>query len=256
MENVKKNSVTKLLGTIAIGGTLVAGLLASTSAHAASCELADGKTLSGNYIQNSMLDKSKSSGGLTMVMKQNGCELRVTGSAIHTYMEYIFDAKNPSNSKTKPVTRKYPGGTWILDLSGQKKAVIPREYIQANAINEQTIKMTKSLEIYTTLEADGKLQVKALFDFDYDGTVVKVQVTTSLNFYAGNVSYAENVQKFSGHITSYDPVKVRVIPQPGLAENRDARARVIAYGANWFLEAFENQMSSMLRIYELSFMRQ
>lgn len=250
MKNTVRTTVTKLLGTIAIGGTLAAGILASNVAQAASCELANGKSISGTYMQTSFFNGAKSDGGAVAVFEQNGCELRITTSSIHHYFEY--DLKS---GKMKSKTHKHSGGTWILDLSGEKKAIVPKEYIKANSINPTATAMTKSTEFYSKLQPDGTLELKVLFNLEHDGAVVKVQGTMPVNFYVGDLYYADTKTRFSGQISAYNPIKFRVIPSKELAEKTGARNLVIAHGVNWFLEAFENQLSYLLRSYELSFLR-
>jgi hypothetical protein len=237
---------------------LLAGCLAfvgsmfSSNAHASSCLLPDGKTMSGTYVPTSLLNDSSSRTSTLVILEQNDCELKIKSSIIETYINYTTDGK------LKPVTRKSSGGTWTLDLTGRKPAVIPKEYIRANNNEPESVAMTKSLEVYSTLQPDGKLALKILFDFAHAGTIVRMSAETSMEFMFGDGwSYATRPEKYSGmlRMSSYPGVKFRVVPSNELAERTGARNLVITSGVNWLLEALEPQINSMLHSNDLSFMR-
>jgi hypothetical protein len=240
-----KNKMTKLFGTIAIGGGLLAASLISSAAHAA-CDMKTDP--SGRYIPSEMLGKSRGSMVLTTLTKK-GCTLEMKSVNVDTIHEY-----NGGKFVTKNV--RSSGGVWKFDLTGSKKAVIPHEYVKANAIDETTVKMTKSLEVFTTLNADDSITLKVLFDVERAGAVVRMAVETKLHFTAGNYSAGESKDLFSGVMnTMKGDTKISVIPSKGLADSAAARNLVIAHGANWLFEAFQEEIESILGMYRLSYYR-
>ncbi|CAN5598706.1 hypothetical protein BH10BDE1_BH10BDE1_20320 [soil metagenome] len=241
--------ISKVLTTLAIAAL---GSIAVVNANAASCMLPDGKSMSGTYVPTSMLSDVPSRSSTLVILEQKDCELKIKSSIIESYINYTSDGK------LKPVTRRTSGGVWKLDLTGQKPAVIPKEYIRANSNEPESIAMTKSLAVYSTLQPDGKLALKILFDFAHAGTVVRMSAETSLEFmFSENWSYGSRPEKYTGmlRMSSYPGIKFRVVPSNELAERSGARNLVISSGVNWLLEALEPQINSMIHSNDLSFMR-
>ncbi len=246
----KTPAMTRLLGTIAIGGGVLAATISGSAAYAA-CELPDGKTLSGNYVPAQALNDSKSQNAAVFItMKQNGCELSVKNSIVESYLNYTAAGK----VLTKTTTTN--GGIWKFDLSGVKKAVIPKQYIEANSHTPKSAAMTKSLEVYTKLKDDGKIQFTILFDFEHAGAIVKMSAEADLNTSMNQTSNPRTNQVFSGQLyMGYPGFKFQVVPSAELAERTGARNLIIANGANWILEALQHEINDALQSSNLWFMR-
>jgi hypothetical protein len=252
--NMKKaktpTTLTRLFGTIAIGGGVLAASLMSSAAQAA-CEQTSGKTISGIYIPAHTLDESKSDrSSVFITLKQTGCELQIKNSVVEQYLNYTPAGKFLSKTK---VTN---GGVWKFDLSGAKKAVIPQQYITANSNDPRSIAMTKSLEVYTKLKDDGKVHFTVLFDFEHAGAIVKMSAEADVEFSEGQTSYGFSPQKFSGSMNLvYPGFKFQIVPSAQLAEKTGARNLIIANGANWLLEALQPQINDALQATNFFFMR-
>ncbi len=254
MKNVnstpKRNFISRFLGTIAVGGTIVASSMIGSAAHAA-CDLRQSADLSGQYIPAELLGKSNGSTSLVTITKK-GCTLEMKATNVDTMYDY-------SGGKMTSKLVRSSGGVWKFDLSGKNKAVVPGEYIRANDINPETRKMTKSLEIFSTLNSDDSITFRAYFDVERVGAVVRMSIEARLHFFAGNVyvdtsGTGKGSTLFSGAV-SMGETKISVVPSRGLSDNAAARNLVIAHGANWLLEAFREDLDGLLGKHRFSFYR-
>lgn len=261
------------LGTVSLGGSMgltakglrllaieAAALLALASvpslASAANCERADGKSFSGQYLQRPLVSGAKADSGMALTIQQKGCQLTVDGSILSTW----FDVGSDNTVKAK--TQKTKSGRWILDLSGEKPAVIPPEYIAANSRTAAAAAMTKSLEVRTKLNDRGDIDVTVRFDVEHDGAKVRMQVEGSFDFYLGETytgGYPDgsSMRKHAGSLhLGYRGIDVSVVPDARLEEETGAKNLAIRTSANWFLSFARPFINSILNTSVVDFLKQ
>lgn len=218
----------------------------SINAKAGSCELKDGKTLSGTYIQATTLGSAPSRSSISFKMDQRGCSLSVKPTVIENWNS--ISEKGSIIPKVKKITQ----GTWHFDLTGEKPAVIPQEYIQANSHKSKDAAITKSLEVFTKINDEGELEVKTYFNLSHAGATVKMLAESTYQIYSGSISFGNSKQEFTGSMSlKYPGVKFSVVPDAKLEAETGAKNLAIRTSANWLLELFQPQISSALHYWDL-----
>lgn len=233
-----------------------------STASAANCELRNGQTLSGEYIQRSLVGSSPpgvNDGGSILKFEQTGCKLVVSSTSISSY--YQYNTKTGKIS-TKPVQHK--GAIWVLDLSGEIPAIVPKQFIQDNSHDAESSAMTKSLQFFTKLNTEtGAIETRLEFDLAHAGVSVRMQVSGEIGFSYGNYgvetpsedAYSKE-SNFSGIMAmNYPGLTFQVIPDARLEAEQGAKNLAIRTSANWFLDFAKPFINYALKVPGTNFMK-
>ncbi len=132
--------------------------------------------------------------------------------------------------------------TWILDLSGEKPAKIPREFIKANSNDPKSAAMTKSLEVRSKLNDDGTITIVASFDVENLGTTLRLSNSVVFELRDGPIYAGTNRTPFSGYINlQYPGIKVTAAPV-----KNSPRSLIFASGVTWLFDVLNVPLNEAL----------
>lgn len=208
--------------TLILVATMAAIVGFATEVMASTCDISGGKTIDGVFKEETLLMGGPD--GTVFDFKQNGCELNATVTKFY----------GPIGSGWH-----YSQGSWSLDLTGQTDSKIPQEFILDNSGDSTSAKMTQSLTVRTTLQADGSILIRALFDVEKSGIAASISAETLARFYVSNVPTSGGI--YQATLAPISPFKFRVV---------SASNPAIVFGANWLLEALEGDV--IYRLFPLS----
>lgn len=231
------------MAALLVGGSILMGV---ASAHADNCLPTNGKLMSGQYVGASLVLGGNSRRGSVITFKQKGCEL-------------TMDSTNYENSLSVGVNgvegniEKQPMGRWVFDLSGKKAAIPSSTFIRANSQDPKSALLAQSLEVYTTMNKDGAIDMTVEFDVEHAGVEVRVRAEGQLKVVAGEVytfDAQDTLRKFTGKLEPGE-FSFSLVPTGKATTEGEPYAKGLAIrtGANWLFDLLKPYINDV--IYEL-----